>query len=319
MVNGSELNKTLEILSFEGKDFSGFYEIIAADSEGKLENIRIKAVVAYQLAKLCMKYRLELPNKITPILQIVVTGYKHENHPLLKQKIAKTAARITFLLKFRNCNEKFIRNLLKIDPHPIIYHLQGIHKAETPVLFDFYNDFSNPDHLSMISNYIHPSLFEYFISNFSKILSFLPNRLVSSSLVSILSQVPECIPNFVEYLTEYLKEYPLPNTEPVNILKLLLKNQIKPFIPYAACLLLPLLSHINTDYGSEVAEAFGDILIAVMLDASDSFLSKNLQNNRAECMDFLANLKGVYTLPKYSPNILLNNIELREYQKEGIA
>lgn len=313
------IDKFLWVLCYHNKDLNSLYQIIYTETEGKIENIRIKSMAVYKVVLLSIENHLDMPEKITPIIQAIVTSYRHETHPLLKKKIAKTAARLTFLLKSRNCNEKFIKNLIKIHSYPIIYYLQQIHTDQTPLLFDYYKDLTNTENLKIVTEYIHPSLESYFKHHIDKILSLLPNASIASSLGLILTQVPGCLLNFVEYLIKYLSVHPLPHTDPLKVLKDLLKNQIVSFIPYSSCILLPLLSHLNSECTSEVAEVFSEILCVVMLDSSDLCLSESLAREKASCMEFLGNLKGVYTLPKYVPRVLIRGIELRDYQKDGIA
>ena len=309
----------LWIISCNNQDTLPFYNIINCESEGKLENIRIRALAVYKVAKICIKNNLSLPDKITPILRAVVTAYQHEKHILLKEKFAKTAARLTYLLKSRNSNEKFISNLVKIHSYPIIYHLQHLYKSEIVQLFDFYKDISNIEYLQIISEYIHPTIFSYFIENIKVILSLLPNEKLIHCIALIISKIPDTIIYFVQYLIIYLSDYPLKYTDPLKILKELLKEKIVEFIPYAACILLPLLSHLNTGQGDVVADVFSEILCAVMLDSPENQLSDDLQEYRRQGMEFISNLKGIYTLPKYDPRICLKDINLRDYQKEGIA
>ena len=315
----SGIDRFLWIICSNVEEPSVFYEIINSESEGKLENIRIKGLAVYKLVKHCMRHKLDLPDKISPILQAIVTSYKYETHSLLKEKLAKSTACLTFLLSSRTCNEKFIGNLLKIDPYPVLRYLQRIHQSQLPSLFSFYSDLTNLDYLPLTSHYIHPSLFPHFSSNLPTLLNMLPNPLVASSLSSILTQIPSTFPAFVTYLISYLQQFPLPYTDPLLILKSLLEKQIVEFIPFSACVLLPLLSHLNTENGSDVAGIFSEILYAVMLDSPESAITGELQEDRRQGMEFLSNLKGVYTLPEYVPRVVLRGIELRGYQKEGIA
>lgn len=311
--------KIFGILSYSSSDATELYKIINMDSEGKLENFRIKAVAVYKLVKLICEYNISFPEKISSILQSIVTAYKYETHNFLKKKIAKTAALLTFQLKSRNCNKNFVKNLLESSPQQIIFYLQSVHKDETPKLFLIYQEWSKPENLLIISDYIHPSLHYFFLNLIPLILDSLPNEIITKALIKIFSQIPNSIPILVDYMIRFLSLFPLPFVDPLIILKELLQKQIVTFIPYAACIILPLLSHLNTSNGNEVAEVFSEILYAVMLDSPESSLPEHLLEHRRMGMEFLANLRGVYHLPKYMPRVVLHNLDLRDYQKEGIA
>lgn len=294
------------------------YSLISKESEGKFDNIRLKALAVYKVVKLAWQETLTLPEKISSIFQAVVTAYKHETTGFLKFKIAKTAARLTFILKDRGSHEKFINNLLKISPLPIIKVLQTVHREQTPKILSLYQELSNPTNLALVSEYIHPSLFEFFKSKLSVFFTYLPNQSLILPLSKIFTQIPESIPILIDYTLKYLNEFPLPHIDLLLVLTELLKTQLVSFIPYAGCIILPLIRHLNTASGKAANTVFSEILYAVLLD-QDSDVPEHLQDAKKAGMNFLKSLNGSFALPSYCPRIDLKEIQLRSYQKEGIA
>ena len=297
---------------------SGLFLLISKDSEGKFEVIRMKALAVFKVVKLAWKVGLELPEKISSIFQAVVTAYKHETTGFLKGKFAKAAGRLTHLLKERGSHEKLIKNLVKINPLPILSALQEVHKDLTPSIVYLYQELESDSNLALVTEHIHPSLSNFFISKLPVFFSYLPNPSLVSPLSKIFTQIPESIQFLIDYTLDYLNQFPLPHTNILEILNELLKTQLVSFIPYAGCIILPLLKHLNTPSGETVNTVFSEILYAVLLD-HDSQVPEHLKEAKLAGMNFLANLNGSFALPSYSPRIDLKGISLRPYQQEGIA
>ena len=75
---------------------------------------RVRAVAAWALIHKAWHEDYTLPERLTPLYQALVTGYKSERVLLLRSKISKAAARLIKLgLNRVPCaNDKFLANLL---------------------------------------------------------------------------------------------------------------------------------------------------------------------------------------------------------------
>ena len=308
----------LSILSCLPSEYPHLLSISSKDSEGKFDLIRQKYFAVHKIVKLCWNHGSVLPEKITSIFQSVVTAYKHEPTEFLREKISKTAARLTFLLKPRVNIQKFIENLLKIFPLNLLRSLQKVHKSEIVSIVSLYSDLASPSSLLLTTEHISEPLQGFFIKTLPTLFSQFPNEPLIQPLCNIFSQVPSSLPPFISFTLAYLSEHPLPYLDPLKILRTLLKASLVSLIPYSTCIVLPLLSHLNTENSADVSAVFSEILYAVVLD-QDSDVPEDLKPAKEAGLSFLANLKGLYSLPKYSPRVSLKGLQLREYQKEGVA
>lgn len=294
-------------------------------SDGKLALLRLKIFCSFKLAKFSGNSSVPLPDKITPILQTIVTGYTNETIQLIRQKLSKTAARITLAALNRTCNERFIGNLLKIDPLPVLKDLQDMHKEEIVNRFKIYTVLTcekienSREMLKLLTVYIHPALNLFFSNMFHTLISNLHTEDTNVIAVNMVTQIEDCMMQFIECFLCLAEK----NQLSMNLLLILL-DLVQPkfspkLIPYSACFVLPLLKNLSSEQGAFITKIFGEILNLVLLDSSDTEISSNLQKYRDEGLHFLGQLKGSYALPVYVSKIVTNGIELRDYQKEGIA
>ncbi|CAG9324841.1 MOT1 [Blepharisma stoltei] len=327
--NFTSIENIFHVLSSENaNDYNDLLNVITTfpeSSDGKLGFLRLRVLSCYRVAKLAIKEKIPLPDKITPILQVIVTGFTNESVPFLRYKIAKTAARITLAAIGRTCNEKFVQNLMKIDSLPLIKELQIIHKEAIVNRFQFYKALVEQPILNSLQNlkiltvYIHQSLFPLFIQLFSQILQAVDIEETNVIIVNIAIQIEECLIMFITHFLRDAEDNQLKENLLLVLQELLSPKYSHKLIPYSACFVLPLLKNLNSSLGHAITRIFGEILNLVLLDSPINEICEGLQRYREEGLHFLGQLKGSYELPTYEQRVKVNGISLREYQKEGIA
>ena len=290
---------------------------LTAQTQPNLLEFRHKGFVCYKLSKICMK-GVPLPQKITPIIQSIVTAYKHESVSFLKSLFAKTIAKFTLLLTERNCNDKILQNTTQSDPLPVLKHLQVAHQEKVFERFKLFGSIlseplANLSFLEKATFHIHPSLFSQYTLVFENLVKHYKEDL-HSSLLNILTQVQDTHSIFTRYILSSLKEK---KTFCLPLLKDLIASEAYPsYIPYCPCLLIPLLESVGAG-GPLVTEFFGEILQATMLDTPSKKIPEDLQPYREQGLKFLGQLKGNYEIPEYIPTVSIG-CELRKYQLEGV-
>lgn len=292
-----------------------------SDNDRMLET-RVKAAACIRLSKLLRQGKVALPEKITPVIQTLVTSYNNETVEYLHEKVAKAASEFTLLLLHRGCNGKILANMMKKHVNPFAKHLQNVHQSS---VFSEFTELQQmliapPEHSRIFNGvtcFIHPSLHSAYREQFPHYLA-LDLCAILPGMLNILSQVDSLIPVFTFQVIKQLEAFTAPKAA-LSLLLTLLRSVPVKCIPYSVCLTTKLLSNLYNSNKAKVlvAEIFGEILQTVVLDNAQD-VPEYLQTHREQGLEFLGYLKQNYRLPEYVPNLTIN-VHLRDYQREGVA